>query len=600
MVIQGTRRYVNHAAAISLIVLLAAITGLASGISHTVQAWRWVLHTREVLEHVETAHSLINEADALQKSLRLAYDRRDDADFEARLRATQQEVRALAQLTSDNPTQQRTLTDFRRLLDTYTNDLRAGLDRKTPYPGRDAERAMRQSISAQVVALTAEEQRLLALREALVRRDRALMIAAAAAVSVLSLGLLVFVRAMARRDAAFLAEERSQLDTTLRSIGEAVVAVDKDGHVRFMNRIAERLFGCAQADGRGRPLDAVVRIVSGTSQGFAASSVLQKVLSGRRPAAGILLSGSGPAEPHLMRDWIFSCYPMSAGEMLYGAVISMLDVTDLQKAQRELRDANLLLEQRVQERTGQLAEANIELRAFAHTAAHDLRAPLRNIEGYADALLEDEARTLSETGKIFVGRIQTVAQRMDRLVTELLAYSQLSRAEMPLRTVDLGRVVQLALQDMESQIAASHAQVEVIAGLPAVLGNEGVLVQVIQNLVGNAIKFVAPNVRPLVRITARAEGRHACVWVADNGIGIPEDKRDRVFEVFERLHGEEQYPGTGIGLAIVRKGVERMGGSVVVEPASAGTVFRLCLQRSPAEAAGLATQVSESDRQNRQ
>jgi signal transduction histidine kinase len=577
MVIQGTKRYVNHATAISIVVLLAGILTMATGIFHTVDAWRLVIHTREVLEHVETTHSLINEADALQKSLRLGYDRRDDADFKARLQAIPHEVQVLSSLTSDNPAQQRTLADLRRLLARYTDDLRAGLDQAIPDPGRDDERALRQAVRAQVAALSGEEERLLVLREAQVAHDRARTIAASGAVSVLSIALLLFVRAMARRDADFLAEERSHLDTTLRSIGEAVIAVDVEGRVGFMNRIAEQLFGCKPGAARGQPLDAVLRFASGASQDFVPSSVVKTVLTSRRPEAGLLLSGSGPAEPHLTRDWIFSCYPMAAGEMLYGAVISMLDVTDLRQAQRELHEANQLLEQRIQERTEQLADANIELRAFAHTAAHDLRAPLRNIEAYAAALLEDEAPALSSSGTRFVERIHVVVQRMDKLVTELLAYSQLSRAELHLQAIDLGQVVQLALQDMAPQIEASGAQVEVAPGLPAALGQEGVLVQVVENLVGNAIKFVAPGVRPVIRIEGRAEGRHAYVWVSDNGIGIPADKRDRVFEVFERLHGEDQYPGTGIGLAIVRKGMERLGGSVRVEPAAAGTVFRLCL-----------------------
>lgn len=577
MIIQRTKRYVNHATAISIVVLLVGITTLATGIRHTVEAWSWVIHTHEVLEHVEVAHSLINEADAIQKSLRLTQDQRDVADFHVRFAAIPQEVQELTRLTKDNPVQQRALADFRRLLAAYTSALEAGLRHQPPYPSMDAERSLRQQVGAEVAGMRAEEERLLALREASVERDRALTIAAAAAVSVLSIALLLFVRAMARRDAAFLSEERSHLATTLRSIGEAVVAVDVEGRVSFMNRVAEQLFACEQGAARGQALDAVFQGAAGAAWSFYPSSVLQDVLSGKRVAAGLPLSRADPACPQLARDWIFSCYPMAADRMLYGAVISMLDVTDLRQAQRELHEANLLLEQRIQARTEQLAEANIELRAFAHTAAHDLRAPLRNIQGYAAALFEDEAPVLSSTGRGFVQRIEAVAQRMDRLVTDLLAYSQLSRAELCAQTVDLGRVVQLALQDMESQIAMSGAQIEVEPGLPAVLANESMLVQVIENLIGNAIKFVAPGVRPAIRITGKAEGRHAYLWVADNGIGIPADKRERVFEVFERLHGEEQYPGTGIGLAIVRKGMERMGGRVEVEPAPAGAVFRLCL-----------------------
>jgi signal transduction histidine kinase len=124
-----------------------------------------------------------------------------------------------------------------------------------------------------------------------------------------------------------------------------------------------------------------------------------------------------------------------------------------------------------------------------------------------------------------------------------------------------------------------------------VLGSEAILVQVFENLIGNAIKFVAPGVRPDVRITGRVAGDVVEVWIEDNGIGIPADKRERVFDVFERLHGEDQYEGSGVGLAIVRKGIERLGGTVHVEPSVAGSVFRLRLQPPRRHAASAAAPV---------
>ena len=296
---------------------------------------------------------------------------------------------------------------------------------------------------------------------------------------------------------------------------------------------------------------------------------------------GVTLAGSSPGEPETVREWLLNCHPLAVDGHVLGAVMSMLDVTDLKRAQRELGEANLLLERRIRDRTAQLDDANTELRAFAHTIAHDLRAPLRNVQGYADALLEDEAGNLSGSGQAYLARIQAVAQRMDRLVSDLLAYSQLSRAELRLQAVDLGRVLHLALQDLDAQVRASGARIDCAAPLPSVLGNEAVLVQVFANLLGNAIKFVPPGTPPEIALTARIDGDAVTVDVTDNGIGIPADKAERVFDVFERLHGEDQYQGTGIGLAIVKKGVERMGGSVSAEPAAHGTVFRLRLRFPP-------------------
>jgi PAS domain S-box-containing protein len=579
MLIQRTHRYVNIAAAISIAVLLAGISTLAASIQRTAASWRWVNHTREVLQHVQGTQSLINEADALQKSLRLEYSRRDDADFQERLTALPRALQTLTQLTSDNPTQQRTLADLRGLLDEYVRNLRTGMERAMPYPSKEGERALRQAITMRIAALLAEEERLLVLRDAAAGTDRARTIAAAGAVSVLSVALLFFVRAMARRDADFLADQRANLDATLRSIGEAVIAVDAFGRVRFMNPVAEQLLGCEEAQARDQLLTTVFRIADSSSDDDALAAALRAALREKQAVTGIPITGSSSAQPERMRAWQLNCQPLLVDGEVRGAVMSMLDVTALKHAQRELADANLLLEHRIQDRTEQLAEANIELRAFAHTIAHDLRAPLRNVQGYAAALLEDEAATLSATGERFLRRILAVSQHMDRLVTDLLAYSQLARAELRLQPVELDRVVQLALGDMEMQIAAAGARIEAASQLPAVLGNEAVLVQVFENLIGNAIKFVAPGVTPHVRIDAHVNADAAWVRIADNGIGIPEDKRERVFDVFERLHGEDQYQGTGIGLAIVKKGVERLGGTIRVEPAPAGTVFRLCLQR---------------------
>lgn len=579
MIIQGTNRYVNIAAAVSIAVLLAGISTLAVGFQRSAASWQWVTHTREVLEHVQGTQSLINEADALQKSLRLDYNRRDDAEFQERLDAIPREVLVLTQLTADNPVQQHTLADLKRVLDEYANNLRAGMEHAGPHPDRATERRLRRAVAIRIAALQDEEERLLALRTAAVGTDRARTIVAAGAVSVLAVALLYFVRAMARRDAALLATQRANLDATLRSLGEAVIAVDIFGRVRFMNRVAEQLLGCEEAQARNQLLTTVFRIAESSADDDALAAALRAALRDKQAVSGIPFAGSSPGRPERLRAWQLNCQPLLVGAEVHGAVLSMLDVTDLKRAQRELGDANLLLEQRIQARTEQLAEANIELRAFAHTIAHDLRAPLRNVQGYAAALVEDEAGTLSANGERFLRRILAVSQHMDRLVTDLLAYSQLSRAELQLQPVELDRVVRLALGDMEMQIAASGARIETTAPLPAVLGHEAVLVQVFENLIGNAIKFVAPGVTPHVRVEGGVDGELAFVRVADNGIGIPEDKRERVFDVFERLHGEEQYQGTGIGLAIVKKGVERLGGSVRVEPAAAGAVFRLCLQR---------------------
>jgi signal transduction histidine kinase len=524
---------------------------------------------------LQGTQTLVSNADALQHSLLLQGDAQDRAEFTSTIAEIPRELAALRQLTSDNPVQQRALAAYGAQVDEYAQELLDGLARRAD--DRRELRSLRAAILSQSAALRGEEARLLVLREDAVRRERVRLIAWMAALAVLSVALLLLVRGIARRDARLMLAEQSRLDATLRSIGDAVIATGMDGRILLMNAVAERLTGITDAAAQGQPLADVLKIRKRGNGVADLAAIISEVITTRVPCTRIEISGSLPVEPQVNRDWILACYPMMSGHVAIGAVLSLLEVTELKASQRELVEANVLLERRVHERTEALADVNVELRAFAHTVAHDLRAPLRNVLGYANVLREDEARGLSEQGRQFVDRIGVVAQRMDQLVTDLLQYSQLSRAEIRLGAVDLDRVIRLALDNLEAQIGASGAQVSVAGPLPPVHGNEAILVQVFDNLLSNAIKFVATGVTPQVRVAAETAGGAVRVRVSDNGIGIPAAKQETVFGAFERLHGEERYPGSGIGLAIVRKGLERIGGQVAVESSPAGSSFILTL-----------------------
>lgn len=244
------------------------------------------------------------------------------------------------------------------------------------------------------------------------------------------------------------------------------------------------------------------------------------------------------------------------------------------------------LEQRVARRTVALQEANDALEVFAYSISHDLRAPLRAIQGFAQALLEDYGEQLESEGQFYAQRLAASAQDMSTLIQDLLNYSRLSRTEIQLQAVNLESAVATVLNQLEVELQEQQVQVTVEPPLPAVMGHWATLVQVLINLIANAIKFVPPGVQPQVRVWAQEMGRGGAgestrpstyellptpsdnwvrLWIEDNGIGIDPKYHDRIFLVFERLHGAETYPGTGIGLAIARKGVERMGGRIGVE-----------------------------------
>lgn len=260
-----------------------------------------------------------------------------------------------------------------------------------------------------------------------------------------------------------------------------------------------------------------------------------------------------------------------------------VDVTDRTQAQRTLQDLNTLLEQRVTDRTAQLEETNQELQAFTYSVSHDLRAPLRVMQGFAQALQEDYGDRLDEMAQTYLQSITNSAIQMDTLISDLLAYSRLTRAQMELRPTDLNQVVAQAYRQVQAQIATTGAALAIAPQLPTVIAHAPTLVQVVANLLSNALKFVIPGTPPQITIEFALQENQVCLSVRDNGIGIAPEHQQRIFRVFERLHGVETYPGTGIGLAIVEKGIERMRGRVgVASQLGAGSRFWLLLPLSGA------------------
>jgi signal transduction histidine kinase len=282
----------------------------------------------------------------------------------------------------------------------------------------------------------------------------------------------------------------------------------------------------------------------------------------------------------------------------------------LHRAQAQLTDRAGQLEGLVTERTSELSATNSQLETFVYSIAHDLRAPLRAMQGLSSLLVEEAGAALSETGKDCADRIDKSAQFMDALLSDLLAFSRVSQQHVELASVNLKTVVESVLARLQKDIRVKHARVESSGPWPVVLAHEATLAQVLFNLASNALKFVASDVPPLLRLRAEElpprqsidpplpSSPHSStnppihssvpppgpsinppihsslappppvawvrIWVEDNGPGIALGHQDQIFRLFTRLLGDK-YAGTGIGLAIVQKGVERMGGRVGVE-----------------------------------
>jgi signal transduction histidine kinase len=197
--------------------------------------------------------------------------------------------------------------------------------------------------------------------------------------------------------------------------------------------------------------------------------------------------------------------------------------------------------------------------------SHDLRAPLRSMAGFSQALREDYGASLDATAHGYLVRIIAAAERMDRLITDLLAYSRLGQNELRLVAVDLEELVHDVLQQLAPAIAASSAAVRVRSPLQPVLAHRASLTHCVQNLLENALKYVPRGVAPQVDVSTESRDGRVRIWVADQGLGVAPEFHARIFETFERLHGVRDYEGAGMGLAIVRRAAERMNGACGIE-----------------------------------
>ncbi len=232
---------------------------------------------------------------------------------------------------------------------------------------------------------------------------------------------------------------------------------------------------------------------------------------------------------------------------------------------REVIDRHALeLEEQIAERTVELTATNAQMEMFVYSIAHDLRAPLRAMQGYASMLMETLGAAPDEKAREYAGHISKSAQFMDSLLISLLDFSRVAQQGIDLTPVSLETTVKSVMERLQPDIWEKGARLDISGPWPVVLAHDPTLAQMLFNLACNALKFVTPGTPPVLRIWAREYGDYTRVWIEDNGVGIAPDHQKEIFRLFTRLNGEE-FPGTGIGLAIVWKGAERMGGRAGVE-----------------------------------
>jgi two-component system, chemotaxis family, CheB/CheR fusion protein len=263
-------------------------------------------------------------------------------------------------------------------------------------------------------------------------------------------------------------------------------------------------------------------------------------------------------------------------------LLAIEDITVHRRAEAALRDQSRKLEQAVLERTADLQASTSQMETFSYSVSHDLRAPLRAMQGYAEALREDWGGKLPPEAREYVEKIIQAGSRMDRLILDVLTYSRAAVGDVSIEPVDTERVVREVIRQ-HPELSEGGARIAVDSPLARVLGQEASLAQCLSNLLLNAVKFVAPGRAPEVRVRTEAIHSLVRIWVEDKGIGIEPEFHQKIFGMFEKLHRQDVYPGTGIGLAIVKKAVERMGGMAGVESAP-GKGSRFWIQLPGADA----------------
>lgn len=281
------------------------------------------------------------------------------------------------------------------------------------------------------------------------------------------------------------------------------------------------------------------------------------------------------------------CEMESQGGVIRGAdgqvervVVVSRDITERKQLEDEIRQLNAELEQRVQQRTAELAAAIKELETFAYTVSHDLKAPLRGIDGYSRLMLESHLGQLDDEGRLFLGNVRQGVAQMNQLIDDLLAYSRMERRHLTNTEIDLARQLAGVLAERQGELDAGAVQVSLdLAATTACADPDGLRI-VLRNLLDNAIKFSRDSRPPVIEIKSSATPGSTILTIRDNGIGFDMQFRQRIFEIFQRLQRAEDYPGTGVGLAIVYKTMQRMGGRVWVESAPGqGATFFLELPR---------------------
>jgi PAS domain S-box-containing protein len=353
------------------------------------------------------------------------------------------------------------------------------------------------------------------------------------------------------------ARKGAVLDSAL----DGIISIDHQGRILEFNAAAERIFGFRIDQVIGR--DMAELIIPRSLREKHRRGLAQYLATGQGPVLGQRLELTA-----LRADGVE--FPVELSITRIGTAEPatftgfVRDITERKRAEEEIRQLTARLEQRVVERTAQLESANKELEAFTYSVSHDLRAPLRGVVGYSRILIEDYEAKLDEEGKRVLGVIQREAQRMGQLIDELLNFSRLGRQQLKSAPVDMTRLAQGVFEELTAFPLEGAPRLE-LKPLPPAQGDPALIRQVLTNLLSNAIKFTRRRDIALIEVGGQPDSGQNLYYVKDNGVGFDPKYTHKLFGVFQRLHHQDEFEGTGVGLALVQRIIVRHGGRIWAE-----------------------------------
>lgn len=391
-------------------------------------------------------------------------------------------------------------------------------------------------------------------------------------------GLVGVGRDVTERRYAEMALQESEVRyrTLVEEAHDIIYTQGLDGTVTSLNPAFEATTGWSAVEWLGRFFDSGIH----PDDLPRATQIFQACIQGQAPP---MLEVRFLTKWDEYRTLEFRVKPLIQDGQIRGVLGTARDMTERIQAEQEIRRLNAELEQRVAQRTIELQAKTLELESFAYSVSHDLKAPLRAIDGYSQLLLQEHIDQLDLEGQRFFRNIRRAVGQMDQLINDLLAYSRFERSVFSSGRMDLGELVGRLIAERADEI--QERKIELIVEVPpsgewVVADMEG-LAQAVRNLLDNAIKFTRDVPNPKIQVGRRKTENQCILWVRDNGIGFDMAYHHRLFEIFERLHRAEEYPGTGIGLAMVRKAMQRIGGRVWAESTpGAGATFYLEMPRA--------------------